>query len=100
MVCWSIKSTEPSSCRVAAILSCANVSTHRRPFAMSKIEKLTGKQVARFPEFIERWTEIGLCTDPANRPAAEEAVKLCYRCAGLKEPKRIVWCQSPLSQGL
>ena len=67
---------------------------------MNRIEKLTAEQISRFPEFIDRWTRIGLCTDPANRPAAEEGVRLAYEIAGLSPPKKIVWCGSPLSQGL
>ena len=67
---------------------------------MKKIEKLTPAQIARFPEFIEKWTRIGLCTDPANRPEAEKGVEEAYRIAGLSLPKRIVWCGSPMSQGL
>ena len=67
---------------------------------MKKIEKLTKEQEARFPEFVEKWTKIGLCTDPADRPAAEDAVRLMYKCVGLEPPKKIVWCGSPLSQGL
>ena len=67
---------------------------------MSQIEKLTPDQIARFPEFVERWTKIGLCTDPADRPRAEAAIAETYRRAGLIPPKKIVWCGSPLSQGL
>ena len=67
---------------------------------VSKIEKLTPKQIARFPEFRERWTKIGLCTDPADRPRAEAAIHESYRAAGLQPPRKIVWCGSPLSQGL
>lgn len=33
-----------------------------------KINSLTPEQIARFPEFVKRWTDIGLCTDPADRP--------------------------------
>ena len=65
-----------------------------------RIESLTDEQIARFPEFVKRWTDIGLCTDPADRPRAEAAVRKCYEIAGLPHPKRIVWCGSPLSQGL
>ena len=67
---------------------------------MSKIDKLTPGQVARFPEFVERWTQVGLSTDPADRPRAEAAIRESYRCAGLELPRSIVWCGSPLSQGL
>ena len=66
---------------------------------MEKIEKLTKEQEARFPEFVKKWTEIGLCTKPANRKEAEEGIRMAYAAAGLKEPK-IVWTTSPLASGL
>ena len=64
------------------------------------IEKLTKEQEARFPEFIDKWTKIGLCTEPANRSMAEKGVREAYRISGLKPPKKIVWCGSPFSMGL
>ena len=67
---------------------------------MNKIEKLTAAQVARFPEFIEKWTKIGLSTEPADRPRAEAGINLAYKIAGQSGPKKIVWCDSPLSAGL
>ena len=67
---------------------------------MTKIEKLTDEQIARYPEFVERWTKIGLSTEPADRPAAERAIAIMYRAAGLEPPRKIVWCGSPLSQGI
>jgi hypothetical protein len=63
------------------------------------ITDLTPEQISRFPEFIGKWTQIGLCTYPANRKEAEGGINLAYKLAGLKSPK-IVWCSSPLSQGL
>jgi hypothetical protein len=67
---------------------------------MSLIETLTPEQIARFAEFRDRWIEIGLCTEPADRPRAEAAIREMYRQGGLEPPKKIVWCGSPLSQGL
>jgi len=64
-----------------------------------QIQALTVEQEARFAEFRERWTAIGLCTDPADRPRAEAAIVRMYAQASLAAP-RIVWCGSPLSQGL
>ena len=64
-----------------------------------KIDRLTKEQEDRFPEFIAKWTDIGLSTAPADRPRAERAIAEMYAGAGLKLP-RIVWCGSPLSQGL
>src|SRR6267154_2609894 len=67
---------------------------------MSRIEELTEAQRERIPEFVDRWTKIGLCTDPADRPRAEAAIRDMYRQGGLDPPKAIVWCGSPLAQVL
>lgn len=64
------------------------------------ITELTKKQKDRFLEFVDKWIKIGLCTEPANRKVAERAVINSYKIAGLNPPKKIVWCGSPLSQGL
>jgi len=64
-----------------------------------KIEKLTEKQIAKFPEYVDKWTKIGLCTEPADRKMAEKGIKEAYKIAGLKAP-RIVWCGSPMSMAL
>jgi hypothetical protein len=50
-------------------------------------------------EFRDKWIAIGLSTEPANRREAEVAVVKSYALVGLPTPK-IVWCDSPLSQGL
>ncbi len=63
------------------------------------ITSLTAEQQARFPEFIEKWTDIGLSTAPADRAAAELGIRKAYEAAG-KKPPRIVWTSSPLAQGL
>lgn len=59
---------------------------------MIRIEKLTDAQIARMAEYRDRWTEIGLCTAPADRPAAEAAIVESYRCSGIEPPRKIVWC--------
>ena len=66
---------------------------------MKKIEKLTAAQTAKLSDYAKRWTEIGLSTTPADRPRAEAAIIEMYRVAGLPAP-RIVWCGSPMAQGL
>ena len=66
---------------------------------MKKIESLTEDQKARFPEFVEKWKNIGLSTLPANRALAEEGIKEAYKIAG-KKPPIIVWCGSPMSNAL
>src|SRR6266851_7129662 len=103
--CWLIphlgtKSMIQFSYRREPISWCVRWNMRQRPSVMSKIETLTPEQIARFPEFIERWTRIGLCTDPADRSRAEAAIVETYRCAGIAPPKKIVWCGSPLTQGM
>lgn len=64
------------------------------------INKLTDAQIARFPEFIQKWTDIGLCTLPADRLRAEHGIRLAYESANLKAPLKITWTTSPLAQAL
>jgi hypothetical protein len=65
-----------------------------------KIKSLTPEQKARMAEYAARWTEIDLCTDPADRPCAEAAIREMYRQGGLVPPAKIVWCGSPMSMAL
>lgn len=62
---------------------------------MAKINALTDEQLAALPAYAEKWRKIGLSTDPADRPAAEEAITLMYRKAGLAPPA-IIWAGSPV----
>ena len=64
-----------------------------------KIMSLTSEQTARFPEFIRKWTEIGLSTKPADRERAERAIHGLYALAKLKEPK-VIWLPCPISAAL
>ena len=64
------------------------------------IDKLTQEQLNKFPLYVKKWTDIGLSTEPADKKTAEEGVRLAYKNAGLKPPTKIVWCGSPLSNGL
>ena len=61
-----------------------------------KIESLTPDQVSRLAEFREKWLRIGLATGPADRPAAEAAVKEAYKAAGMEPPRIVIWLRSPL----
>lgn len=61
---------------------------------VKKITKLTKEQIDRMPEFVERWTKIGLDTT-YNEDRAKAAVLKAYKCAGLKEPKNFIFCGSP-----
>ena len=65
-----------------------------------KITALTAEQIAKFPAYVEKWTNIGLSTEPADRPRAEAAIRLMYERANMEPPSKIVWCASPLSMAL
>ncbi|SEC02483.1 DUF6745 domain-containing protein [Streptomyces sp. TLI_105] len=45
----------------------------------------------------DRWRAVAAATGPADRAAAEAGVRLAYRSAGLAEPERILWADSPLA---
>lgn len=61
-----------------------------------QIDELTPAQTARMAEWRDKWIQIGLCTDPADRATFEAAIAQCYRAAGLPPPRRVVWVQSPI----
>jgi hypothetical protein len=60
------------------------------------IEQLTPEQIARFPEFVEKWTKIGFSTEPVDRSYAGECVSRLYRDSGLHHPSHIVWFDNPV----
>ena len=68
----------------------------RQQRIVTRIDTLTDEQAARFVEWRDKWIKIGLCTDPANRARFERAARDCYHFAGLAEPQRIVWVESPI----
>jgi hypothetical protein len=59
------------------------------------IEQLTPEQIARFPEFVDKWTRVELSCEPADRPRAEAAIRSMYEVSGLAQPEKIVWYDSP-----
>ncbi|QPF94628.1 DUF6745 domain-containing protein [Bradyrhizobium commune] len=58
---------------------------------------LTAEQRSALGDFRARWAAIRRATAPADRSAAEEAVRLAYQAAGLASPARIVWCHGPMA---
>lgn len=65
-----------------------------------KIESLTLEQQAMMSVYRDKWMAIGLCTEPADRPRAETALRLIYKESALTTPKQIVWVSSPMSGAL
>ncbi len=62
-----------------------------------RIDKLTPEQIARFPEWVDKWVKIGLSTEPADWEMAERGVRGCYKVAKLKQPKVILRIGSPFA---
>jgi hypothetical protein len=44
---------------------------------------------------VTQWRQVSAATGPADRAAAEAGVRLAYRRAGLPEPERVRWADSP-----
>lgn len=63
---------------------------------VEKISSLTDEQTARFPEFVEKWTNIGLATARSDRAKAEEVADKMYIASGNPLPKKKIWCNSPV----
>jgi hypothetical protein len=59
------------------------------------IEQLTEEQIARFPEFRDKWTRIGLRTGPADFEKAKEFLAMAYKEAGLEPPGEVLHMPSP-----
>lgn len=54
---------------------------------MKKFETLTKKQESQIPVYRDRWLEIGLSIQKADRAKAEEGVNLAYQSAKMTPPK-------------
>jgi len=63
---------------------------------MSMIESLTEAQVARFDEYVNKWLDIGLNTEPVDFENAKKAVCLAYKLSGLSEPTNFYVAESPI----
>ena len=59
------------------------------------ITTMTDEQREQMAVYAKRWIEIGLNTQPADRPRAEAGIRRAYEIAGLKAPAQIVWLESP-----
>jgi len=61
-----------------------------------RVHCLSPAERTLFPEFIGKWTAIGLSTAPIDHQQAERALSQLYASAGLIEPK-IVWAPCPMT---
>ena len=62
-----------------------------------KLTQLTPEQEEQIPGWIEKWTEIGLSTEPADWATAIEGIHEEYRLAGLEPPDKLICLGSPLA---
>ncbi|MFD4763068.1 DUF6745 domain-containing protein [Streptomyces sp. NPDC058439] len=46
-------------------------------------------------QYVDSWRGVAAATGAADRAAAEDGLRLAYRSAGLAEPERILWVDSP-----
>ena len=54
---------------------------------IEKIEKLTKEQEVQLPIFRQKWLDIGLSTEKADRSTAEKAITEMYTLIGKKHKK-------------
>lgn len=46
-------------------------------------------------QYVNEWRAVAAATGRADRDAAEDGVRRAYRTAGLAEPERVIWVDSP-----
>ena len=46
-------------------------------------------------DLVEKWTGFAYSTEPVNRSAAADVVSALYEAAVGREPREIIWCESP-----
>ena len=63
----------------------------------TEAETLAPEQRSNLDRYRARWSAIRRSTEPADRGAAEEGVRLAYRAAGFEPPARIMWCDGPVA---
>jgi hypothetical protein len=64
------------------------------------ITAITEVQKSQIPGWVDKYTQVGLSTAPADRPRAERGIVAHYEAAKLAPPKAIVWSGSPIVTAL
>lgn len=70
---------------------------HPEAKRVSRVDELTQAQLDRIPEWVDKWTKIGLCTDPIDQKEVETAIRECYKLSNLEQPKHFIFLDSPLA---
>ena len=79
--------------------ACSWNTRRKRYRAASRIDPVpvfTPAQRDRLPEYLRKWIEIGLSTEPVDRDRANWALARFYESAGLAEPS-VIWAPCPVS---
>src|SRR3990167_7361091 len=63
---------------------------------VTKITKLTPKQIKAMKPYADKWIEIGLRTGETDWKTFDKYMPICYEKAELKYPERVIRVQSPL----
>src|ERR1700739_154122 len=88
----------PSHCRAEPIACAGSANWARWTRASLRTRAtLTADQAPALDRYRARWLAIRRSTEPADRGAAEDGLRLAYQAAGLKPPARFVWCDSPIA---
>lgn len=61
------------------------------------IRRLTEEQEARLGQYRDKWLQVALNTQPADRVVAEHWFREAFQVAGLKPPGKFIWEASPFS---
>ena len=64
------------------------------------ITSLTDAQRAKFPEYVAKWTRIGLSCVPTSLSRVTPVVNAAYRVAGMETPKQVILCDGPASAAI
>jgi hypothetical protein len=67
-----------------------------RETGLLKVHTLSPRQVARFPEFRDRWITLAIIHGDTDRTQAELAMDQVYRCMDFAPPRLQLWVENPL----
>ena len=60
------------------------------------ITELTKEQIAKFPEYVNKWSKIGLDTKPIDKKAAKIFVKKLYAFLKLEGDPKVIFATGPI----
>lgn len=60
------------------------------------ITELTKEQLDKIPEYVDKWTKVGLDTKPIDKEAAKSFVTKLYKFLGRKENPEVIFATGPM----